>query len=333
MTAALRLPNDAELAGPALGAELRAQVPDDASGRALVALTLRIAEAAVPLARRLALSTLPGDPAAIVGTNDSGDRQKSLDLAAHHHLIDALSGCSVRAVLSEEAEDVIPLADDGLFDVAIDPIDGSGSIGIGAPLGLLYAVFPRGSSLLRSGRDIIAAGYVSFGHSVDLGVSLGAGLNLATLDPASGDFRVKASGVRLPERSTMIAYNASNQRHWAPALQRYIDDLGRGSAGPRQQDFNMRWLAAAVGELHRILHRGGVFLYPADGRPGFDQGHLRLLYEAFPIAWLLEQAGGAATDGETPVLDRVATSLHQRTPLVFGSRREVEVIQAYLRGR
>ena len=288
-----------------------------------------VASAAIPLAGRLAQGSLPGDPTAIVGTNDSGDRQKALDLAAHEHLVAALRTASVHAVLSEEAQEVIALSDDGLFDVAIDPIDGSDSIGIGAPLGLLFAVFPRGG-FLRSGRELVAAGYVSFGHTVDMAFSVGDGVTMATLDPVAGAFRVTDVGITLPADTGVIAWNASNVRHWPQGLQRYAADCVAGTDGPRGREFNMRWLAAAVCELHRIMRRGGLFLYPADRRKGYEEGRLRLTYEAFPIAFLVEQAGGVATDGRDLILDRIPLRLHQHTALIFGSRNEVAVLQRTL---
>jgi fructose-1,6-bisphosphatase I len=330
MTGPLTLPADAPITAPRLAEFLTGWAGADPHRRALADLVAGIAAAARPLGLRLAQAALPGDPAAIVGTNDSGDRQKALDLAAHDHMIAALSRLSVHAVLSEEAEAVVPLSPAGRFDIAIDPIDGSGSIGIGAPLGLLYAVFPAGPDFLRPGRDVIAAGYVSFGHSLDMGFSLGEGLVMATLDPVSGQFHVTETGVTVPPETGVIAWNASNQRHWPEGLQRYAADLLAGRDGPRGRDVNMRWIAAAVGDLHRILRQGGVFLYPADRRPSHAEGRLRLLYEAFPIAFLIEQAGGSATDGAGPILDRRATSLHQHTPLIFGARGEVATLHSYL---
>jgi fructose-1,6-bisphosphatase I len=328
--ARLTLDSDAPVTAIPLADHLMAEAGDDPMRRALAALIARIAGASVPIAARLSAGLLPGDPSAVVGTNLSGDRQKALDMAAHHHLMAALRGMSVARVLSEEAEEVIPLDPGGMFDVAMDPIDGSGSIGIGAPLGALFCVFPAGPTFLRPGRDIIAAGYVSFGHSVDLGVSTGAGVTIATLSPDTGRFHVDETGVTVAETTATVAFNASNPRRWSAGLQRYVHDLAEGAEGPRGRDFNMRWIAAAVGDLHRILRRGGMFMYPADTRPGYESGFLRLAYEAFPIAFLIEQAGGAATDGRTPILDLVPDHPHARVPLIFGARAEVATLHDYL---
>lgn len=327
----LKMPNDGEINGLDVCAYLASILPRGSMSAALIELLEAITQAAIPLGRRLAAGRLPGNPAEVVGINDSGDRQKALDYGAHQHLLSAVSTCSVRSVLSEEAAAVIAISDQGQFDLAIDPIDGSGSIGIGAPLGLLFAVFPAGQSFLRSGRSILAAGYISFGHSTDFGVSVGKGLSLATLDNNSFRFRVTEESVSIPKDTAMVAFNASNVRHWSAGLQRYAADLVAGVDGCRGKNFNMRWLAAAVGELHRIVNQGGVFMYPDDARPGFEQGHLRLIYEAFPIAWLMEQAGASATDGKLPILDKVPVSLHEKTPLMFGSAHEIEYLSDYLR--
>lgn len=323
MTEPLTLPVDGATNAPNMADWLGQWAGADPTRRALADIILAVAKAAIPLADRLALGAMPGDPNTIVGTNDSGDAQKALDVAAHEHLMRTLQGASVHTVLSEEAEEVIELNPKGLFDVAMDPIDGSGSIGIGAPLGLLFAAFPGGGDFLRSGRSIVAAGYVSFGHSIDMAFSVGTGLVVATYDRRDGQFYVAETYVTLPEKTGTIAFNASNVRHWPKGLQRYIGDCVAGKDGPRGRDFNMRWLAAAVGELHRIVRRGGLFLYPADSRAGYENGRLRLIYEAFPIAWLIEEANGAATDGSTAILDRVPNRLHEHTPLIFGSKDEV----------
>lgn len=259
--------------------------------------------------------------------NAAGDRQKALDVATHDFFVARLIAAGAAAVLSEEADEVIAGAPGVRVVVAIDPIDGSQSIGIGAPLGTLFAVWPAGNGFRKPGRAMLAAGYISFGHTVDLGFSVGDGVVVATLDPADGAFRIVEERVVLPPAARVVAYNASNRRLWAPGVRAYVDDLLAGTEGPRGRDFNMRWLAAAVGELHRILRQGGMFFYVADRKN--RGGRLRLLYEAAPIAFLCEQAGGAATDGTTPILDRVPEGLHEYVPLVFGARDEVEIFGSY----
>lgn len=319
----LKLPND----GPATGRPLS----DVLAGDGPAAITLAIAQAQPALAARLAAGRLHGDPEAVVGTNDSGDKQKALDVAAHHHMLDALAAAGVGRVLSEEAEEVVTLNPGGAWDVAMDPIDGSGSIGIGAPLGMLYSILPAApEGFLRKGRTVVGAGYASFGHSLDFGWSLGDGTHVAGFDAEAGLFRLTRERVQLKPTASTIAYNASNERHWSPGLQAWVQDLRQGKDGPRGRDFNMRWLAAAVGELHRILLKGGAFLYPADRRPGYENGRLRLIYECCPIAFLVEQAGGIASDGCQPILDRQPQGLHEMVPLFFGAREEVETILSHL---
>ncbi|MCF3973487.1 class 1 fructose-bisphosphatase [Paracoccus salsus] len=319
----LKLPNDGPASGRLLDEALSANGP--------AAIVLAIAKSLPPLAARLAAGSLHGDPAELVGVNDSGDRQKALDLAAHHYMIEVLRVAGVRQVLSEEAERVVVLNADGLFDVAMDPIDGSGSIGIGAPLGTLFSILPADAEgFLRPGRAVVAAGYASFGHSLDFGYSLGQGVHIATLDPETGLYRLIRENVVLKPVTSTIAYNASNEHYWSDGLRAWARDLRMGADGPRERDFNMRWLAAAVGDLHRILMRGGAFLYPQDRRRGYENGRLRLIYECTPMAFLIEQAGGAASDGTQRILDRQPADPHEFAPLIFGARDEVETILSYL---
>lgn len=326
----LTLGTDTPITAPTLAAYLSDWAGQDAGRIALADLIKGMAVGSIPLARRLGQGRLSGNPNAVVGHNATGDKQKALDMAAHHHFLAELGALSVAKVLSEEADAVIDLSPSGRFDVALDPVDGSGSIGIGAPLGMLFCAFPAGDSFLRSGRDIIAAGYASFGHTVDFGFSLGEGVVLATLDPQSGVFHIDTNAARVANTTATIAFNASNQRHWPLGLRTYVDDLLAGKDGPRRRNFNMRWIAAAVGDLHRILHQGGVFMYPADARKGYEDGFLRLPYEAFPIAYLMEQAGGAATDGRGPILDLTPGTIHARTPLFFGAAEELATLHGYL---
>jgi fructose-1,6-bisphosphatase I len=326
----LVLAHDTAISAPPLKHHLENWAGHNDARQALAGLLIAMAEGSVPVAQRLAQGHLTGDPTAVIDTNHSGDNQKALDIAAHEHFVEHMRGFSVARILSEEANTVIELDPNGKFDVAMDPIDGSGSIGIGAPLGALFAVFPAGESFLRPGREMIGAAYVSFGHSVDFGFSVGDGVSIATLNPTSGVFHVDTTDIWLKDDATTIAFNASKCKGWLPGLQNYVRDLLQGAKGQRGRDFNMRWIAAAVGDLHRILRRGGVFMYPGDSRPGYEGGFLRLAYEAFPIAYLIEQAGGAATDGTTAILDRTPMHLHDRVPLIFGNRSEVAIVGTYL---
>ncbi|MBV6656862.1 MAG: class 1 fructose-bisphosphatase [Devosiaceae bacterium] len=331
----VRLPGDVDsftgCGGESMGVFLARWSGEDAQRQALAGLVEAITYAAVPLAHRLAFGRLPGDPAAPLGSNLSGDRQKAIDIGAHDHYVRVLRAQRMARLLSEEADAIEELDPQGAFDVAMDPIDGSGSIGIGAPLGVLFCVFPaQGSFTSRSGREIVAAGYVLFGHTIEAGFSVGDGTAIADLNPETGIFHMDEPRVRVPEETVTIAFNAAKAWRWTPGLQRYVSDAMAGPNGPRVREFNMRWVASAVADVHRILRRGGVFLYPADSRPGHENGFLRLAYEAFPIAYLMEQAGAAATDGQNAILDLVPAEPHARTPLAFGSRKEIETLQSYL---
>ncbi len=199
--------------------------------------------------------------------------------------------------------------------------------------GTIFAIQPAQpdgmATFLRDGRDLLAAGYFIYGPQTALVATFGAGVRLFILDRATGDFIEAPPPPAVPAQSSEYAINASNYRHWPDPVRAYIDDCLAGSEGPRGKDFNMRWVASLVAETHRIMTRGGVFLYPGDARPGYAQGRLRLVYECAPIAFLVEQAGGKASTGMTPILDRVPESLHARTPLVFGSAEKVDRITAY----
>ncbi|MEY9830700.1 class 1 fructose-bisphosphatase [Sinorhizobium fredii] len=305
---------------------------EDRSRQRVTALINGVLDAACLLSERIATGSLEGDPARLVGSNSDGDAQKAIDVASHALFVEILERAGAGRVLSEEADEPVVFKGSG-FGVAIDPIDGSGNVGLGAPVGTLFSIIPFTETedpFLTSGRRQVAAGYVSFGNTIDLGFSVGDGMLLATMHPQTGEFLIVRRQVRIPPDTSELAFNASVHRHLPSGLSLYVQDCLGGREGPRGRDFNMRWLGSAVGELHRIVLRGGVFFYAADKRPGYQNGRLRLVYEANPIAFLMEQAGGRATDGISAILDRVPTSHHCRTPLVFGSATEVELIASYL---
>ncbi|MBV2143041.1 class 1 fructose-bisphosphatase [Falsochrobactrum sp. TDYN1] len=286
---------------------------------------------AVRLAGRIALGSLPGDPGKLVGINSDQDQQKSIDVGSHDLFVELLIAAGAASILSEEADKPVSGRKDGIVAVAIDPLDGSGNVGLGAPLGTIFSIVPADTDepFLQPGSRQIAAGYVSYGNSVDLGFSVGEGVVLATLDPVSGTFLITRRNLTLPERASELAFNASVYRYLPDGMKAYVDDAFNGKDGPRGRNFNMRWLGAAVGDLHRILQRGGLFFYVNDSRPGYENGRLRLVYEANPIAFLCQQAGGKATDGRMPVLDIVPQSYHERSGLVFGVAEEVDVLGKY----
>ena len=266
-----------------------------------------------------------------------GDVQTRLDLAANRLLLEALQEAPVAALASEEDEATVVLNEGEPFAVAIDPLDGSSNIDTNAPIGTIFAIRPMtaggngsaASTFLRPGTEQVAAGFVVYGPKTCLVLTLGHGTQIFTLDRRAERYVLTCPEVRIPARRREYAINASNYRHWDSAVQTYVDDLVAGVAGPRGADFNMRWIASLVAEAFRILNRGGVFLYPADRRPGYGMGRLRLLYEAHPLAMVIEQAGGGAIDGFNRILDVVPRDLHQRTPLIFGSADKVARVASY----
>lgn len=299
---------------------------------------LKIAGAARGLSDLLSLGLLAetGLPA-IPGINGAGDAQAALDIVANDMMLDALSEAPVAMVASEELDDVALLDTGAPLAVAMDPLDGSSNIGVNMSIGSIFGIrpapYPMGSRAAAvfeaPGRTQQAAGIVVYGPQTSLVLSLGRGTHIFILDRNRGEFVLAKRDVQVPRSAREYAINASNYRHWDPPVRAYVDDCVLGADGPRGGDFNMRWIASLVAEAYRILVRGGIFLYPGDSRPGYRQGRLRLLYEAAPLAFLLEQAGGAATDGQTPILDLVPAGLHQRTPLVFGSADKVERVAKY----
>lgn len=296
----------------------------------------RLCRATADLARQIALGELAGDHGSLLGSNAGGDGQKALDVIADDLFIAALRGSSVCHYASEEQDGVLTLSAEGAHALAIDPLDGSSNIGVNISVGTIFAIYPAAAtpeaSFLRRAGDLVAAGYFIYGPQCCLVVSFGQGTRKYTLNPETGQFVLTAPAMTIAATTSEFAINASNHRHWPAPVRRFIDDLLAGAEGPRGRAFNMRWIASLVAETHRILSRGGVFLYPSDDRPGYGAGRLRLLYECAPIAFLVTQAGGAATDGLRPVLDLQVTSLHQRTPFVFGATEKVARLAADMAG-
>jgi len=311
----------------------------DSQERTAVAETVNaLAGVCAALSRLIAHGALAGSAlGATRGDHGSGDVQKELDVHAHDMLVAGLSNLCVAALASEEMAEPIPLAPEGQLLVAVDPLDGSSNIDTNVSVGTIFSILPaptEGSrcdadAFLQTGVRQLAAGYAIYGPQTAFALTVGAGTHVFTLDRASGVFHLTAAHVRVPATTQEFAINASNHRYWDEPIRIYVDDCLKGAEGPRGADFNMRWIASMVAEAHRVLSRGGIYLYPADVRNGYRQGRLRLLYEANPIAWLIEQAGGAASTGHKRILDVQPRSLHQRIPLLFGSREEVARLDRY----
>jgi fructose-1,6-bisphosphatase I len=316
---------------------LRTFAQGDAVCDAVAAVVRCMAAAAKQLADLAAKGPLAGSMAAVTGRNAGGDEQKALDLLAHEIFLDALRDAPVAALASEEADEPIEIDRAAPLAVAIDPLDGSKNIDVDAAIGSIFAILPtedmpRQRLFLQPGSALLGAGFTLHGPHTALVLTLGTGVNIFTLDRASGTFVLTQANVRLPAGVREYAINAANYRHWDAPIRAYVDDCVAGADGPRGGDFNMRWLGCAVAEAYRVLLRGGVYLYPGDARPGMRHGRLRLAYEANPLAFIVEQAGGAATDGVARILDIVPTALHQHTPLVYGARDKVARVAAYCSG-
>lgn len=275
--------------------------------------------------------------------NVQDEEQAKLDLLANDIFLGIIErGGSLAAMVSEELTEIYPIPDEfprGRYLLAFDPLDGSSNIDVNSPVGSIFSVhaLPAGvtdadaSSFLQPGSRQVCAGYALYGPTTMIVLSLGRGTHGFTLDREIGEFILTHPDLAVPDTASEFAINSSNSRHWEPAVRRYVDECLAGRSGPRGRDFNMRWVAALVAEAHRILMRGGIFLYPQDEREDGRRGKLRLLYEASPIGFLIEQAGGRASTGYGPILDLVPTGIHQRTGFIFGSRSEIERIEEYHR--
>jgi fructose-1,6-bisphosphatase I len=302
---------------------------------ALARILQATADSALPLAHLIRRGRLAAEFESAVGPAHDGVAQTTLDVFADDAFVTGLASASVRAVVSEERDRPVVQDADGAFLVAIDPLDGSSNIDVNITMGTIFSVLdaPAGevgaAQFLQLGVNQRAAGFVLYGPQVAFVFTTGSGVHMATLDPDANSFRMSRIDVRIPAGSNEFAINASNSRYWPAAVRAYFEDCLEGDEGPRERNFNMRWVGSVAADVYRILLRGGVYLYPEDSREGYQQGRLRRLYEANPIALLIEQAGGAAIDGFQRILDVKPTSLHMRTPLIFGSKDKVERIARY----
>ena len=269
--------------------------------------------------------------------NTDGDIQKDLDVVADGIFLEAMRQAPVALYGSEENTGAILIDPAKPLALAIDPLDGSSNIETNVSIGTIFSIMPvtgdpksdPQQSFLQPGTSQLAAGFFIYGPQLALVLTVGSGTQIFIHSSKYGDFIEAYDSVSIPKQASEFAINVSNYRHWEEPIRLYIDDCFAGCEGPREKDFNMRWIASLVADCYRILIRGGVFLYPADRRKGYGAGRIRLVYEANPIAFLVEQADGAATDSVNRILEIQPTSLHQRVPLVFGSRSKVERIARY----
>ena len=281
----------------------------------------------------------------VLGTAESenvqGEIQKKLDIIANEVLIEANEwGGHLAAMASEEMEGIYLVPNrypQGEYLLLFDPLDGSSNIDVNVSIGTIFSVLKKPDDdrgveegdFLQAGCKQVAAGYCVYGPQTTLVLTVGDGVAMFTLDREQGSFVLTQENVRIPEDTKEFAINMSNMRHWDAPVRRYIDECLEGKEGPRGKDFNMRWIASMVADVHRILTRGGVFMYPWDKREPHKPGKLRLMYEANPMSWLIEQAGGAATNGKQRILDLQPSQLHERVSVVLGSKNEVERLTSY----
>ena len=295
--------------------------------------------------KRISRAVSKGASSGILGSlqteNVQGEVQKQLDVIANDVLLEANEwGGHLAAIASEELERIHPIPHRfprGEYLLLYDPLDGSSNIEVNVTIGTIFSVLHldegvedvRAEHFLQPGRRQVAAGYCTYGPQTTLVLTLGQGVTAFTLDPDQGGFVLTQENLRIPPSTREFAINMSNMRHWAPPVRRYIDECLAGSEGPRGKDFNMRWIGSMVADVHRVLQRGGVFMYPWDRREPDRAGKLRLLYEANPMSLLVEQAGGMAIGGAERILDIQPTELHQRAAVMLGSRDEIERLRQY----
>ena len=286
------------------------------------------------LLRKGALADILGEAG---NQNVQGEEQKKLDVLANDLLLDALAKNSHCAgVASEELDDATPANADGSLLVLFDPLDGSSNIDINMAVGTIFSILPyqrqgqisENSDFLQAGNQQLAAGYLLYGTSTVLALTITDNVVMFSLDPDTNDYVLIEENVTIDADTSEYAINASNYRYWRAPMQQYIDELIAGKTGVRGRDFNTRWVAAMVGDVHRILCRGGLFTYPFDTKDANKAGKLRLMYEANPMSLLIERAGGAATDAVNRILDIAPTDIHQRVPVVLGSKNEVEYVKS-----
>ncbi len=274
--------------------------------------------------------------------NVQGETQKELDVITNEIFIKSNEWAGhLAAMASEEMDDVYPIPAQyprGKYLLVFDPLDGSSNVDVNISVGTIFSILrcpgecatqPSAQAFMQPGVQQVCAGYALYGSSTMLVLTSGHGVNGFTLDRDIGEFILTHPNMTIPEDTKEFAINASNQRFWEPPVQRYVEEALAGKTGPRGKDFNMRWVASMVAEVHRILMRGGIFMYPKDTKDPAKAGKLRLLYEANPMSFIVEQAGGASSTGRERILDIQPDGLHQRVPVILGSRNEVETVVSY----
>ena len=302
-----------------------------------------VSRACKTISHAVSKGALGGVLGSLESENVQGEVQKKLDVMSNEVLLEANEwGGHLAAMASEEMETIHLIPNrypKGEFLLLFDPLDGSSNIDVNVSIGTIFSVLraPASASgrevteqdFLQPGSTQVVAGYAVYGPQTTLVLTIGQGVVGFTLDREMGSWIMTSEDIRIPEDTKEFSINMSNMRHWAPPVRKYVDELLAGKTGARDKDFNMRWIASMVADVHRLLTRGGIFMYPWDSREPNKPGKLRLMYEANPMSMLVEQAGGAATNGEQRILDIQPTTLHQRVSVVLGSKNEVERVTRY----
>ena len=301
-------------------------------------LLMAVANTCNTLSHEVAQGALIGLLGSAGTGNVQGEVQQKLDVIANDLLIEGVQECKALAGLaSEEMELPMPVQGAGDYLLLFDPLDGSSNIDVNVSIGTIFSILHKqnptaplqNSDFLLSGRHQAAAGYVVYGPQTTMALTLGDGVVMFTLDKTIGQFVLIKDSVEIAHSTKEFAINMSNMRHWAQPVQRYVQECLDGVTGARQKDFNMRWIASMVADVHRVLSRGGVFMYPWDQREPNKPGKLRLMYEANPMSFLVEQAGGASSNGTQVIMDIQPQDLHERVSVMLGSKEEVEKLQSY----
>lgn len=305
-----------------------------------------VARACKSIGHAVGKGSLGGVLGSLESENVQGEVQKKLDVMSNEILLEANEwGGQLAAMASEEMETIHKIPNrypKGEYLLLFDPLDGSSNIDVNVSIGTIFSILkaPAESSgreineedFLQPGTQQVAAGYAVYGPQTMLVITLGNGVIGFTLDRETGTWMLTNENIQIPADTKEFAINMSNMRHWAPPVRKYIDDCLAGKTGPLGKDYNMRWVASMVADVHRILSRGGIFMYPWDSREPNKPGKLRLMYEANPMSFIVEQAGGMATDSVQRIMDIQPTQLHQRVGVVLGSKNEVERVRAYCAG-
>lgn len=315
---------------------LNSQVSENNTSNSVTSTIQTIANVGVEISKLLQRGALADIHGEAGNQNVQGEDQKKLDVISNDMLLDAIGANDYCAgVASEELDNATPANNDGELLVLFDPLDGSSNIDINMSVGTIFSILPyinkgvqiTNDDFLQNGRNQLASGYIVYGPSTILAFTTGNGVVMFSLDPQTDEYVLIKENIKISPTTKEYAINASNYRHWLPPMQQYIDELIAGENGVRGKNYNTRWVAAMVGDVHRILCRGGIFTYPFDTKDPNKPGKLRLMYEANPMALLIEQAGGLATDATNDILDIEPTHIHQRVPVVLGSSEEVERVK------